>query len=201
MTGYKLINLRLMIESLGEQQTRGLLSKFSCPLNEDVETFLRTKALEFSRQGIAQTHLVYAAFKGRPELAGYFALANKYMIIKADIVGGKLKQRIRRFSTYNSDIKSYCLSAPLIAQLGKNYYNGADHLISGAELLELACQKISTIQFDLGGKFAYLECEDKPKLVEFYSSYGFCEFDRRFLDRDETGLSGDYLIQMLKFID
>lgn len=201
MTGYKLVNLRLMIDALGEQRTKELLSKFSCPLNQDVETFLRAKAIEFSRQGIAQTHLVYASFKNSPVLAGYFSLANKYMTIKADVVGGKLKQRLKRFSTYNSDIKAYCLSAPLIAQLGKNYYNGADRLISGAELLDLACQKISTIQFDLGGKFAYLECEDKHKLVEFYSLYGFCEFDRRILDKDETGLSGEYLIQMLKFID
>ena len=73
-------------------------------------------------------------------------------------------------------------------------------LISGDELLELACEKISTIQLDLGGKFAYLECEDKPQLTEFYSSNGFVEFDRRELDKDESGLSGDYLIQMLKYI-
>lgn len=201
MTGYKLVNLKLMVDALGEQRVKELLSKFSCPLNQDVETFLRIKSLEFSRQGIAQTHLVYASFKGEPTLAGYFALANKYMTIKADVVGGKLKQRIRRFATFNPDIRSYCLSAPLIAQLGKNYANGANTLMTGAELLELACQKISTIQFDLGGKFAYLECEDKQKLLEFYSSYGFCEFDRRPLDRDETDLYGDYLIQMLKFID
>ena len=53
---------------------------------------------------------------------------------------------------------------------------------------------------DLGGKFVYLECEDKPFLIEFYSRNGFCAFDRRRLDRDETGLDGDYLIQMLKYI-
>ena len=201
MTGYKLINLKLMVETLGEQTTKELLSKFSCPLNEDVENFLRTKALEFSRQGIAQTHLVYTSFKSEPTLAGYFALANKYITIKADVLGGKLKQRVRRFSTYDSNIRSYCLSAPLIAQLGKNYANGITGLITGPELLEMACQKISTIQFDLGGKFVYLECEDKPKLLEFYSAYGFCEFDRRSLDKDETGLYGAYLVQMLKYIN
>lgn len=64
----------------------------------------------------------------------------------------------------------------------------------------MACEKIGAIQYDLGGRFVYLECEDKPKLLEFYSRYGFCEFDKRMLDRDESGLSGDYLIQLLKYI-
>ena len=200
MTGYKIVNVKLMVEELGEERTKELLSSFSCPLNADIETFLRAKALEFSKQGIAQTHLVYASFRGTPTLAGYFTLANKYITVKAEAVKGKLKQRIRRFSTFDKTIRAYCLSAPLIAQLGKNYTNGANSLITGAELLQMACEKISTIQFDLGGKFVYLECEDKPKLLEFYATYGFCEFDRRMLDKDETGLTGDYLVQMLKYI-
>ena len=201
MTGYKVVNLKIMTEELGEDRVKSILSKFSCPLNEDVELFLRAKAIEFSKQGIAQTHLVYASYKGEPILTGYFALANKYITVKADVVKGKLRQKIRRFATRDENIKAYCLSAPLIAQLGKNYLDGANKLITGAELLEIACQKISAIQFDLGGKFVYLECEDKLKLIDFYSDHGFCEFDRRTLDKDETGLSGDYLVQMLKYIN
>ncbi len=156
MTGFKIVNLKLLVEEIGEEETKTLLSNFSCPLNEDVEEFLR-------------------------------------------IVKGKLRQRINRFAVFDQQAKSYCLSAPLIAQLGKNFAVKPS-LISGDELLELACKKISTIQLDLGGKFAYLECEDKPQLTEFYSSNGFVEFDRRELDKDESGLSGDYLIQMLKYI-
>lgn len=200
MTGYKIINLKLLFEEIGEERTKALLSDFSCPLNEDVESFLRSKAIEFSRQGLAQTHLVFASFRGNPKMAGYFSLANKYITIKADSVKGKLKQRVNRFATYDPQIRTYCLSAPLIAQLGKNYSSGLDRLITGDELLYLACEKISTIQLDLGGKIAYLECEDKPKLIDFYSENGFCEFDKRKLDRDETGLNGSYLVQMLKFI-
>lgn len=64
----------------------------------------------------------------------------------------------------------------------------------------MACDKIARIQFDLGGKFVYLECEDKPKLIDFYTSNGFCAFDRRTLDPDETGIDGEYLVQMLKYI-
>ena len=58
MTGYKLINLKLMLDTVGEDSVKTVLSSFSCPLNPDVENFLRFKAIEFARQGFSQTHLV-----------------------------------------------------------------------------------------------------------------------------------------------
>lgn len=200
MTGYKIVNLKLMVEEIGEEKAKVLLSSFSCPMNADVETFLRQKAINFSKQGFSQTHIVFASYKGKPEIAGYFCLANKYITVQGEKLSAALRRRINKFSTYDSRIKAYCLSTPLIAQLGKNYSAGLNSLITGDELLKLACEKVSKIQLDLGGKFAYLECEDKPKLIEFYTTNGFCEFDHRPLDRDETGISGDYLVQMLKYI-
>jgi hypothetical protein len=200
MTGYKIVNLKVLVDALGEDDAKGILSEFLCPLNPDVERFLKDKAIEFSKQGLAQTHLVFASYQQRPVLIGYYALASKYITISAKNLSSNLKRRIARFSTYNSEVKSYCLSAPLIAQLGKNYAHGYDKLITGDELLKLACDKVSAIQMDLGGRFAYLECEDTPKLIEFYTSNGFCEFDRRMLDKDETGLNGAYLVQLLKYI-
>ena len=50
MTGYKIVNLRMLVEELGEEPVKTLLSKFSCPLNPDVEGFLQTKAIEFSQK-------------------------------------------------------------------------------------------------------------------------------------------------------
>ena len=200
MTGFKLVNLKIMVEELGEEHVKGLLSSFSCPLNRDVEGFLKTKAIEFARQGFAQTHLVFASYRDQPALTGYFSLSNKYITVRGDTLKGNARRRIRYFAMYDTNIKSYCLSAPLIAQLGKNYTDGFNRLISGDELLKLACEKVSLIQLDLGGKFVYLECEHKPKLLEFYESNGFCEFDRRMLDPDETGLDGEYLVQLLKYI-
>lgn len=192
--------MKVLVDALGEDDAKGILSEFLCPLNPDVERFLKDKAIEFSKQGLAQTHLVFASYQQRPVLIGYYALASKYITISAKNLSSNLKRRIARFSTYNSEVKSYCLSAPLIAQLGKNYAHGYDKLITGDELLKLACDKVSAIQMDLGGRFAYLECEDTPKLIEFYTSNGFCEFDRRMLDKDETGLNGAYLVQLLKYI-
>lgn len=200
MTGYKVVNLKIMLEELGEKRATELLSKFSCPFNGDVEAFLRKKTIEFAKQGFSQTHIVFASYKGNPEIAGYFTLANKYITINSEKISNRLRRRINKFATFDRVIRSYCLSTPLIAQLGKNYTDGLDKLITGDELLKIACDKVAHIQFELGGKLVYLECEDKPKLLDFYASNGFCEFDRRALDKDETGIDGDYLVQMLKYI-
>ncbi len=200
MRGYQVINLMLMVDELGEERTAGLLSKFCCPMNEDVETFLRKKAINFAMQRLSQTHIVFASCRGIMEIAGYYTLANKYITVKRDALSNTMRKRINKFATYDRSIGVYCLSAPLIAQLGKNYADGMDKLITGDELLKLACEKVARVQFDLGGKFVYLECEDNPMLLEFYSSNGFCEFERRTLDRDETMIKGKYLVQMLKYI-
>ena len=172
MTGYKIANLKIVLEELGEERTVGLLSNFSCPLNEDVEMFLHRKAIEFAKQGFSQTHLVFASYKGKAEIVGYFTLANKYITINSERISNRLRRRINKFATFDRVIRSYCLSTPLIAQLGKNYTDGLDKLITGDELLKLACEKVARIQFELGGKLVYLECEDKPKLLDFYASNG-----------------------------
>ena len=204
MTGFKVVNLAVLVEEIGEDAAKGILSDFSCPLNKDVEYFLQHKSIDFAVQGWAQTHLVFASYKGEPVLVGYFALANKYIRVSTKVMGrhsNTLRRRIAKFAHFDKDLESYIFSAPLIAQLGKNYANGYDKLISGDELLAEACDRISRIQFDLGGRFAYVECEDKPALIEFYTKNGFCEFDHRMLDVDETEtLDGKYLVQMLKYI-
>ena len=144
-----------------------------------------------------------ASYKNRYVLVGYFTLANKIFCIDRDSLPNRIwKSRISKFSQYDTTIKRYTLSAPLIGQLGKNYSHGYDKLITGDELLHLALKKVSEMQYIVGGKIVYLECEDKERLVDFYSQNGFVNFGKRYLDHDETDkLSGDYLIQMLKYMN
>lgn len=197
---YKIVNLKLLMDEVGEDTAKSVLSDFYCPLNRDVEMFLRTEAVDFAKQGLSQTHLVMAPRHGQFVLAGYFTLANKYISVPAETLSNTQKKRLAKFSIFDNHLRAYCLSAPLIAQLGKNCCAGYDRLITGDELLCLACRKVASVQMDIGGRYAYLECEDKPKLMEFYTRNGFQEFDRRSLDEDETGLDGEYLVQMLKYI-
>ncbi len=94
------------------------------------------------------------------------------------------------------------MSAPLIAQLGKNYYNGYNNLIRGDELLKLACDDISMVLKNVGGKVVYLECEPKEKLKTFYIDNGFRIFNTRPMDKDEVDLTGGkFYLQMIKYMD
>jgi hypothetical protein len=200
MQGFRIVNLKLLTEELGEGAVKDILSTFSCPLNLDVENYLQRKAIEFSKQGISQTHLVFSSFQDNPVLVGYFTLANKTITVSTKNLSKTVQKRISKFSTYNRELKVYYMSAPLIGQLGKNYANNYNKIISGDELLGMACQIITNIQLALGGKFVYLECEDIPRLTDFYERNGFIKFDKRVLDPDETGLKGTYLVQMIRYL-
>jgi len=66
----------------------------------------------------------------------------------------------------------------------------------------MACDKVREAQSIIGGKIVYLECEDKPKLVDFYNRNGFFEFDKRFLDKEEKShAKTEYYIQMIKYFE
>lgn len=204
MSGYIGVNLRdiLFDETLGESAAKSLLSSFSCPLNPDVEHFLRNVAIEFSKQSISSTYLIMASFKNTYVLVGYFTLANKIFCIDKDsLPNRKWKSRMSKFGQFDKTIQRYTISAPLIGQLGKNYANGYNKLITGDELLKLALDKVREMQTIVGGKIVYLECEQKESLIDFYSRNGFVNFGLRTLDRDETDkLSGESLVQMLRYM-
>ena len=201
MTGIWQAALRDMIQVRGEADVQAELSEFSCPLNKDIEYFIHHKAIEFSKQGIASTHLVYVSYREKPVLVGYYALANKTVTIKSNSIKSKSwRSRISKFAVYNPTLKSYIGAMPLIGQLGKNYANGHNKLITGDQLLTIACEKVQSVQLVLGGKLVYLECEDNDKLIDFYTRNGFWEFGRRNLGGDEIDNDGKgYLLQMIKY--
>ena len=204
MSGYIGINLRDILndDSLGESAAKSVLSSFSCPLNPDVEYFLHHTAIEFTKQGISSTYLIMASYRQEYVLCGYFALANKIFCIDKDsFPNRKWRQRMAKFGQFDNTIHRYTISAPLIGQLGKNYSNGYDKLITGDELLKLALDKVKEMQYIVGGKIVYLECEQKQTLIDFYERNGFVNFGSRALDGDETDkLSGESLIQMLRYM-
>ncbi len=70
---------------------------------------------------------------------------------------------------------------------------------TGGELLKLACEKDREIRVASSGKFVYLECEDKEKLIQFYEDNGFVVFGERKLDSEELNYFEEkYLMQLLK---
>ncbi|MCL1982544.1 MAG: N-acetyltransferase [Clostridiales bacterium] len=201
MSAYKIINLKTMIDEIGERQTKDALSDFSCEINRDVEYFLCEKSIEFAKQHISQTHLVIAPFERKMAIACYFALANKNIQINEKGVSNTLFKRILKFGKYEPELQLCSVSAPLIGQLGKNFKYSQHNLITGGELLKLACEKLRVVQEIIGGRIVYLECEDKQKLKEFYESNGFVLFGKRSYNPDnEHNQAGGHYLQFLKYM-
>lgn len=202
MTEYKIISLADMLSALEESDVKNVLSSFSSPKNKDVEDFLKNNAVQFARQNLAPTNLVYANCDKGCFLCGYFTLTIKTIEVYKHMVGSKTFDKLKKFGTYDKVFKRCTIPAPLIAQLGKNYADECNELIKGSELLQIACDEVKKAQLIVGGKVVYLECEDVGKLTDFYQGNGFKEFARRSLDHDERGsFSGRYLIQMLKYLE
>lgn len=197
--GYKIINLIDIYNTLGEEKTKEILNAYKCELNPDVEYFLKEKAILFSKQDISRTFLVMSDYQGKDVIVGYFAITNKATTVKKFIISNTKRKKILRYAEYNNESKGYNIALPLIGQLGKNYNNGYNKLITGDILLKFACDKIKETQNILGGRYVFLECEDIDKLREFYEDNGFECFGKRNLEKDERDKNkGEYLLQMLR---
>ena len=192
-----------LITAIGEEATAQILSNFICPLNEDVERFLRCSAILSEKQGFSVTRLVFVPYRDSSVLVGYYTLANKVIVVsKSCNISKTLKRRLNRFGTYNHDLEQREIAAPLIAQLGKNFAFNDQKLITGDELLELATESVRQSLRLLGGRVVYLECEDSPGLINFYERNGFIVFDERNMDKEEQGvMKGTVLKQLIKYFD
>lgn len=199
---YNVIRIKDMYEALGEEKLKYILNDFECDLNKDVENFIREKAIDFFKLDISQTFIVTHLYQNKTVIVGYFALTNKVTKIRRSSLSNNWRKRLARFSNKDDlDEKYFSVSLPLIGQLGKNYKNNYNTLISGDLLLKFACDKVKEAQKILGGRMVYLECEDVPKLREFYESNGFVCFGKRNLDKDEKEKNtGEYLLQMLCYL-
>lgn len=196
--GYKVINLKDIYNAIGEEETKEILKDYKCDLNKDVEYFIKEKAIEFSKQDIAETFIVTSLYKQKQVIVGYFSIANKVTNVKKIVLSHKKRKRFLRYAKYDAESNSYFIALPLLGQIGKNFNNNYNKLISGDILLKLACNKIKEAQDILGGRFIFLECEDKDKLREFYEENGFVCFGKRNLEKDERDKNtGEYLLQML----
>ena len=197
---YSVINIRRYLNSdnpkLGESRLLQVLSGFSCLRNTDVERFLEKSSIEFTKKNQSVTYLVFDI--SSMVLAGYFTLALKPLTVRGETVSNTVKNKLLRVSEWDEKSDTYTMSAYLIAQLGKNFTNGADKKITGEELLALAWDKIKEIQYLGGGVVTFLEAENEEKLLSFYRDNRFSQFDTRQTasDTDEA----HELVQLLRLL-
>ena len=197
---YRIINIRRYIGNenpeLGEDELLQILSEFSCPLNPDVERFLKYSSIEFTKKNQSVTYLVFSVADGK--LLGYFTLALKPLTVRGETVSNTVKRKLLRVSELDKKSDTYTMSAYLIAQLGKNYSENDGKMITGAELLGLAWDKIKATQYMFGGMVTFLEAENEEKLLSFYRENRFSQFDTRQTtsDTDES----HELVQLLRLL-
>ena len=197
---YRIINIRRYIGNenpeLGEDELRQILSEFSCPMNPDVERFLKYSSIEFTKKNQSVTYLVFSVADGK--LLGYFTLALKPLTVRGETVSNTVKRKLLRISELDKKSDTYTMSAYLIAQLGKNYSENDGKMITGAELLGLAWDKIKATQYMFGGMVTFLEAENEEKLLSFYRNNRFSQFDTRqtISDTDES----HELVQLLRLL-
>lgn len=168
-----------------EEEIRTLLFSFECKSlshgASDVEAFLHSKAIDFERMDMARTYLIFANYKGKPYLAGYFSISNKPLIIpkkQFQKLSKSLRKKLVGFG-HKTDVNNYQCKGYLLGQLGKNYSEQAKkaNQINGNELLTLAYEKIKEAYAIVGGRVLYLECEDNEKIKSFYRDNGFRQLE------------------------
>lgn len=193
---FLIINIREYLEQSeeGEDLLNQILSTFSCEKNCDVERFLLEQSINFTKKNQSVTYIVLSPEDG--QFIGYFTITIKPITVNASSFSNTIKRKIARVSEQDEDRGNYSLAAYLIAQLGKNYSNGADERITGEQLLLLALEKIKELQYMAGGMVVFLEAENKEKLLEFYENNGFKRFNVKEIQSGTEDVHT--LIQLLK---
>lgn len=199
VNNFIVLNIREYLENedkrLGEDTLAQLLSEFSCPLNPDVELFLKQQAIEFLKKHQAVTYIVLSLED--VELLGYFSITIKPLVVNEEPFSNTVKRKLSRFSEIDKNEKTYNLAAYLIAQLGKNFSDRAKGRITGKELLEAAIRQTQILQYQAGGMVVFVEADNKEKLLSFYENYGFKRFDTR---QTASAEESHELVQLLRLI-
>ena len=170
--------------AVGEKMFADTLSCFSCPLNKDVEDYLKNpkRATNSSHMSSSVTYLVLD-----PQtygVLGYFTLMMKAYSVESKQLSSKNRRLVERFSEVDKQGK-FVVPVYLIAQLGKNFALPKEKQIAGVDLLQLAIDRFSRVRGEIGGKLVMVEREvDCPKLLEFYTKNGFKSWTRRINEKD-----------------
>ncbi|WP_037283910.1 hypothetical protein [Saccharibacillus sacchari] len=183
-----IISLYDMLRSIPiESDIQKLLSSFKS-MNaqdstgaDDVEFFLHNKAIQFEKMDLARTYLVMSTYQSKPILVGYFSISNKPLTMPGKQFRKLSKSLQKRLTGMGSrgEQSSYIIKGYLLGQLGKNFSTEAlaANCCSGNDLLQIVYKKVAEAHRIVGGRILYLECENVPKIIEFYRSNGFSQIE------------------------
>jgi hypothetical protein len=163
---FRIVNLLDLLQKANSNDVHDFLCTFSCPLNAEIEDFIKNKSIDFSRQKISITHLV---LNDQEELAAFFSLTQRSIDVGCDKLSMTVRKKLMRHGIYHEDTNRIQACAYLIAQFGKNFNATAQgECPTGDALMEMAFSVLIKVQHNVGGGVAFLECENRPKLLDFY---------------------------------
>lgn len=180
--GLKVINILDLIEIIGEDNVKRILSVFDCKKNQEIEDFVRNKAIDFANRKISITYLFVD--KDIEKVYAIYAITHKVIEIDpgfSNSLSKTLIKKISRFAEKDKESGKYIVSAFLLAQFGKSL-EGEQVGISGNSMMKTVMENLEKIQHEIGGGIVYLECEDNVKLLDFYENDNnrFALFGERF---------------------
>ena len=191
----RLLTISELEDTVGSDALADTLARFSCPLNKEVESYLKesSRAVQSSHMSSSVTYL---AFDSRTnDLLGYFTLMMKAYSVRSDALNSTNKRLIRRFAEVDSS-GNFTAAVYLIAQIGKNFALPEHGQIEGSELLLAAMNVFCETKKAIGGKLVMVEREaDRPKLLEFYTDNGFKSWTTRRNAKD--GMVYDQMFAVL----
>lgn len=194
MSNFQVINILDMIEFVGEDEVKSILSEFSCTKNPEIENFVKNNAVDFAKKKMSITYLVVDTTE---TVRAIFTLTHKAIELTNENLSNTMRKRIQRYSRLDEKTDSFNVSAFLIAQFGKSDTYSIEENISGDALMDFTFEVLTAVQHDIGGGLVYLECEDREKLLNFYSSEpnNFFKFGERYSEEDNVKY-----IQLFRFI-
>lgn len=174
-----------------EAKAKELVSIFVCTKDNDIENFLKEKAIRFEKLGKSRTFFIYDEDQDEFEILAYFTLALQVLKIPEDMLSGNKTKKLDGFSSNFKGKRITEFPTILIGQIGKNE-RYADK-IDGSELMQYCLATILEGQVKLGGRLILLECKNIPYLIAFYKRFGF-----NVLEKDDNP---DELLQMIKILE
>lgn len=182
MSQYNAVNILDMVDAIGEDAVKNILSDFSCHKNFEIENYVKKNALEFAKRKMSITYLVVDE---EGNLVAFFALTHKAVQLTNEGLSGSMRKKIERHAKLDEQSNTYMLSAFLIAQFGKN--DRYKEKVTGNELMDMTMNILVAVQREIGGGVVYLECEERPQLLSFYENEKnrFRVSGERYSDKDQ----------------
>lgn len=166
MSGYTVVNILDLLNEIGEEEVKLVLSDFSCPLNDEICRFVEKDAIEFAKKKSSITYLV---FDDDGRFIAFFTLTHKAIRIYADKLSATSEKRLSRYSQKDEETNSYTVSAFLIAQFSKNMSVSVAKSISGNSLMETAMKVLKEVQHQIGGGIVFFGVRRSATTVGFLS--------------------------------